>query len=209
MNTSPVIDIAGLKAKYGTRGIPTLVETLIRLAPEFPGDCELARMLGLAMADLESALASVDAPVSHGLTREEHLATVRLQLMHRWQEAPRALLDSDRHLIEKEAAMLMHERGFPGLVIKTISKPGGFFNLFELSIEKKCDCCVHTPSGKGLYAVAGSFEPGRSVGCKIVRSWHVSDNTATSYAGGYKYRPVIINFTDGESISATEVEKTG
>ena len=75
----------------------------------------------------------------------------------------------------------------------------------EVPSPKPCDCCVHTPTLNGLGLFNRSFEPGKPVGCKIVRSWRVSDNTATSYVGGYKKRPVVINFTDGTSISATEI----
>ena len=80
--------------------------------------------------------------------------------------------------------------------------------LAGVKAPNSCDCCVHTPTRKGLYLKDGSFEPGNPVGCKIVQSWHVSDNTAISYVGRYyKERPVVINFTDGTSISATEITK--
>lgn len=42
--------------KWGTRGLSLLVAKLIEKAPTFQGDTELAKMLGEACADLESAL---------------------------------------------------------------------------------------------------------------------------------------------------------
>ena len=49
--------IEDLLRKYGVKTITLVVETFVRRAPEFEGDGELARRLGVMMADLESGLA--------------------------------------------------------------------------------------------------------------------------------------------------------
>lgn len=53
-----VTDIASFKAKYGRSAkiFAILLSKFINNAPEFPGDAELAKGLGEAMADLQDAL---------------------------------------------------------------------------------------------------------------------------------------------------------
>lgn len=48
--------IQDFKERYGTRGGSLLIEEFIRRAPEFPGDAQLARILGTLCADLETML---------------------------------------------------------------------------------------------------------------------------------------------------------
>lgn len=50
-------------------------------------------------------------------------------------------------------------------------------------------------------------DPGTVLLGKVVRSWHVSDNTQRAIVFGHSYRPIVINFQDGTHVSATLVEK--
>lgn len=49
-------EIRLFKKKYGTLTPGLLIGKLVLLAPDFPGDLELARELGRMIADLETAL---------------------------------------------------------------------------------------------------------------------------------------------------------
>ena len=54
----PVISIEDFKRKYGRGGktFILLIETFIARSPEFPGGERLVKEIGIACADLESAL---------------------------------------------------------------------------------------------------------------------------------------------------------
>lgn len=62
------MNIEEFKKQYGVRGfgLSSLVQEFIRRSPEFPGDRELAGMIGEVMADLESALVGDVPNVSLG-----------------------------------------------------------------------------------------------------------------------------------------------
>ena len=61
MDRTPVANIQEFKKKYGTKTPGLLIGKFVKLAPEFPGDRELARELGVLAADLEVALRDVEA----------------------------------------------------------------------------------------------------------------------------------------------------
>lgn len=58
LSDDTVINISDFRKKWGVRGenLNTIISDYIRLAPSFPGDTKLASDIGVAMADLESAL---------------------------------------------------------------------------------------------------------------------------------------------------------
>lgn len=52
----PKMTIQEYARRYGTRGTEMIVEELILRAPAFPGDKEIAKALGVMMADLREVL---------------------------------------------------------------------------------------------------------------------------------------------------------
>jgi hypothetical protein len=51
-----VTTIQDFKRKYGTKGWQLVIEEIIRRAPAYPNDTQLAAELGRIVADLESIL---------------------------------------------------------------------------------------------------------------------------------------------------------
>ena len=56
LDFTAVASIHEFRKKYGTQGFQLMVEEFIRRAPEFKGDGDLAKMIGVAAADLQFAL---------------------------------------------------------------------------------------------------------------------------------------------------------
>jgi hypothetical protein len=52
----------------------------------------------------------------------------------------------------------------------------------------------------------GTFEPGMTVGGRVVRKWHTQD-TVPHYLGGKTYYRIRIEFTTGEVGDATKVSR--